>query len=124
MKDYINKFVKNINPNLGILCSASQMVDEDQLNSPQAQEFGCSVDYNAYTKMANPKPEGTKTNLRSCGFHLHLGYENPNIDTSLMLVKYLDMYLGVPSVLRDTDSRRRSLYGKAGCFRLCRYGKL
>ena len=56
--------------------------------------------------------------------HLHLGYENPNIDTSLMLVKYLDMYLGVPSVLRDTDSRRRSLYGKAGCFRLCRYGKL
>lgn len=122
MKDYINKFVKNINPNLGILCSASQMVDEDQLNSPQAQEFGCSVDYNAYTKKANPKPEGTKTNLRSCGFHLHLGYENPNIDTSLILVKYLDMYLGVPSVLRDTDSRRRSLYGKAGCFRLCRYG--
>lgn len=32
------------------------------------------------------------------------------------------MYLGVPSVLRDRDKKRRSLYGKAGCFRLTGYG--
>lgn len=32
------------------------------------------------------------------------------------------MYLGVPSVLKDTDTKRRSLYGKAGCFRLTPYG--
>lgn len=32
------------------------------------------------------------------------------------------MYLGIPSVIKDPDKDRRSLYGKAGCFRLTRYG--
>lgn len=32
------------------------------------------------------------------------------------------MYLGVPSVIKDRDKRRRLLYGKAGCFRLTSYG--
>ena len=44
------------------------------------------------------------------------------MDDSLLLIKYLDMYLGVPSVLKDDDTKRRSLYGKAGCFRLTPYG--
>lgn len=122
MKQYIDKFVKNINQDYGILCAASKTVDKNQLQSPQAQLFGCDVDYNAYTEAPNPKPEGTKTNLRSAGFHIHIGYSNPNIDTSILLVKYLDMYLGVPSVIYDKDKRRRSLYGKAGCFRLTSYG--
>lgn len=124
MKQYIDKFVKNINPDYGILCAASKTVDKSQLQSPQAQLFGCDVDYNAYTESPNPKPEGSKTNLRSAGFHIHVGYDNPNIDSSLLIVKYLDMYLGVPSVIYDKDKRRRSLYGKAGCFRLTSYGKL
>lgn len=67
MKNYIDMFVKHINPNYGIQCVASRIVDDDQLNSKEAREFGCSVDYNAYTKKANPKPKGTSTNLRSAG---------------------------------------------------------
>lgn len=122
MKGYIDKFVKNLDPDYGILCAASKTVDKSQLQSPQAQLFGCDVDYNAYTEAPNPKPEGSRTNLRSAGFHIHIGYENPNIDMSVLLVKYLDMYLGVPSVIYDKDKRRRSLYGKAGCFRLTSYG--
>lgn len=122
MKAYIDKFVKNINPNFGILCAASKMVDANQLNSPQAKMFGCDIDYNVYTESPNPKPEGDKTRLRSAGFHIHIGYENPNTQTSLQLIRYLDMYLGVPSILYDRDKRRRSLYGKAGCFRLTDYG--
>lgn len=122
MKNYIDKFVKNINPDYRIKCIASQAVPESELQSDQAKQFGCDVDYNVYTKKANPKPEGNKTNIRSAGFHIHIGYENPNIDTSLSLIKYLDVYLGIPSVLKDKDTRRRSLYGKAGCFRLTKYG--
>lgn len=122
MKQYIDKFVKNINPDLGILCAASQMVDKSELQSPQAKLFGCDVDFNAYTQEPNPKPKGTRTNLRSCGFHIHIGYNDNNIDSSILLVKYLDAYLGLPSLLKDTDKKRRSLYGKAGCFRLTSYG--
>ena len=122
MKQYIDKFVKNINPDLGILCAASKSVDKSELQSPQAKMFGCDVDYNAYTQEPNPKPKGTRTNLRSCGFHIHVGYRDNNIDTSLQLVKYMDAYLGLTSLLKDPDKKRRSLYGKAGCFRLTPYG--
>ena len=32
------------------------------------------------------------------------------------------MYLGIPSVVKDPDTKRRTLYGKAGDFRLRPYG--
>lgn len=37
-------------------------------------------------------------------------------------MKYFDTYVGLPSVLYDTDVRRRTLYGKAGSFRLQPWG--
>lgn len=122
MKDYIRQFVKQINPNYDIRCKASFLVPEDQLQDPIAKLFGCSVDYNVYTEAANPKPKGEETNLRSAGFHLHCGYPNPSVEQSLLMIKYFDAYIGVPSVLHDPDTARRALYGKAGCFRLTSYG--
>ena len=122
MKNYIQRYVQEKNPNLDILCAASQKVPVDQLKSPEARLFGCSVDYNVYTESANPKPNGEKTNTRSGGFHIHCGYQDYNTGTSLQLIKYFDMYLGIPSILWDTDTQRRSLYGRAGCFRLTGYG--
>lgn len=122
MQDYIDKYVKAKNPDLGILCSASETVPDSELQSDQAKLFGCDVDYNVYTEDANPKPDGERTNLRSAGFHIHCGYKHTNIDTSISLIKYFDAFLGIPSVLYDQDTRRRSLYGKAGCFRLTSYG--
>lgn len=123
MKEYISKFVKEKDPDLGILCKASMTVDKSELKSKQAKEFGCDPDYNVYTEDVNPKPKNaSRTNLRSAGFHIHVGYDNHNIDDSLALIKYLDAYLGVPSLLLDKDTKRRSLYGKAGCFRLTPYG--
>ena len=67
MKQYIDKYVKNIDPDLGILCAASKMVDAGQLNSEQALMFGCSPDFNVYTESENEKPDGSKTRLRSAG---------------------------------------------------------
>lgn len=67
MQEYIDRFVKSKNPDFGIKCIASQTVPTSELQSDQAKLFGCDVDYNAYTMKANPKPEGTKTNVRSAG---------------------------------------------------------
>lgn len=122
MKEYIRNYVKKINPDLDIMNASSAYVDDSQLQSDEAKLFGCSVDYNAYTQKENPKPEGEKTNLRSSGIHIHCSYDKPNVQTSLELIKYFDMYLGIPSVVLDPDNERRKLYGKAGCFRLCKYG--
>lgn len=122
MKGYITDFVKRKNPKYGIKCSASELVDEDQLQSDEARLFGCSPDYNIYTGEENPKPHGETTNLRSAGCHIHCGYKDPSVDTSLELLQYFDLYLGIMSTIKDRDQRRRSLYGKAGCFRLTGYG--
>ena len=51
-----------------------------------------------------------------------MGYENRNIDTSMLMLQYIDAYVGIPSIIYDTDAERRKLYGKAGCFRLTKYG--
>lgn len=122
MKEYIRQFVKKINPDYDILCQASAYVDEDQLQSDEAKLFGCSIDFNAYTEAPNPKPKGETTNLRSTGCHIHIGYPDRNVEKSISLVKYMDAYVGIPSVLIDPDTKRRELYGKAGCYRLTRYG--
>ena len=122
MKNYISRYVQEKNPDLGILCKASMNVPEDQLNSPEAKLFGCDPDYNVYTQSVNKKPNGENTNLRSAGFHIHICYPRFNTQTSLTLVKYLDMFLGIPSVIWDNDCKRRTLYGKAGSFRLTSYG--
>lgn len=79
-------------------------------------------DFNVYTQSINPKPEKFEDNTRTTGLHIHIGYEKPSIDFSLQLVKYMDMYVGVPSVIHDTDTKRRKYYGNAGSFRLCEYG--
>lgn len=122
MKGYIRNFVKKVNPEYDILSVASAYIDEDQLQTDVARLFGCSEDYNVYTERVNEKPNGLYTNLRSTGCHIHFGYHKPSIVTSFKMLKYFDMYLGIPSVILDPDTERRSLYGKAGCFRLCPYG--
>lgn len=122
MKDFIRNFVKQRNPDYDLMHVASAHVNPDILNNEIAQLFGCSVSYNAYTEMPNPRPEGDKTNLRSAGVHLHCSYDNPNVFDNLNIIKYFDAYLGIPSVIMDPDTERRSLYGKAGDFRMCSYG--
>ena len=83
-----------------------------------AMNFGCDIDYNAYTGEANPKPNPWTT-LRTAGGHVHVGADNIDMHK---LVKTMDLYLGVPSVVLDSDAERRELYGKAGCYRPKDYG--
>lgn len=55
--------------------------------------------------------------------HIHLGCDGGlSVREVEKFVKYFDQYVVLPSILVDTDTRRRSLYGKAGCFRLTSYG--
>lgn len=120
MKAYITGFLES--RDLHPVYAASAVYDDDQIQSDEAKEFGCSPDYNAWTNGVNQKPEGTSTNLRSAGCHFHCGYDNKSAKRSRDLIKALDVFVGVPSVIIDTDTKRRSLYGKAGCFRHTMFG--
>jgi len=122
-------FVNRVSKVLGILMertscsidySSSHVFTKEWLRSQggKALTFGCDRDYNAYTGMVNPKPSG-KTLIRSAGGHIHLGRSDIDL---IKLVKTMDLYLAVPSILADKDTDRRSLYGKAGCYREKPYG--
>ena len=67
----------------------------------------------------NNPPSLDGTNLRSCGGHLHIGFDRAKNDMMARphLVRILDLVAGVPSIIIDKDKDRRKLYGKAGAHR-------
>lgn len=130
-KEYINTLLENIRipieNEIGDLdiedlelvtkCIASATFQYEDLISDQAQMFGCESDYDVYTFDAN-KVNRINPYLRSAGGHIHLGYDNHNMDTTVKLIKAFDLFLGLQSVILDPDKERRSMYGKAGCYRI------
>ena len=113
-------------------CTPSAEFPETELQTPEACEFGCDPDYNAWTKKMNQPPRATKTNFRSCGGHIHVGFvEGTKADFLLNrmgkanTIRMMDAFHGVTSIILDDspESRdRRRLYGKAGCYRETDYG--
>jgi hypothetical protein len=89
---------------------------KDELVAPAALEFGCDPDYNAWTGKRNPRPKAEDETLRSCGGHVHVGLDTVGIDDK-QIIKAMDLFLGVPSVLMDKGELRKKLYGKAGAYR-------
>jgi hypothetical protein len=104
-------------------------LDYIQSQPKEARDLGCSPDFNAYTKEANPRPD-VNTPFRTASGHIHIGWTDEPVDVNdeghleacRALTKSLDVWLGIPSLAWDQDDRRRSLYGAAGAFRPKPYG--
>lgn len=119
----LNTLTSRLPEGFDIEIAASAIIPEEFLQTPQAQEIGCDPDFNAWMGCANIPPAIESLNgLRTCGGHIHIGYDNPTKTTSIALIKALDLFLTLPSILKDTDSRRREVYGKAGAYRIKPYG--
>jgi hypothetical protein len=111
-----------------------------EIADPEARRFGCAPDFNAYTKTINtPEMDASRHPFRYAGGHLHIGvpdmkYRKPGdpymklaCDESrhLRVIKCMDILVTIPTLLLDNSQaakRRRSKYGKAGCFRPTPYG--
>lgn len=100
----------------------------DQMTDPGAHVFGCEPDFNAWGPQGfdkdgnpmniNPGIQVPHQFMRSAGGHIH-------VETKLdpvKVVRGMDLFLGVPSVLMDQGEDRRKLYGKAGAHRIKPYG--
>lgn len=119
MFDYIRSIIPQ---GMDISLVTSGDFTDEELDHPQAKLAGCSMDYNAWSLSGNEKPDFEATNTRCNGAHLHFGYEDTNDETSIDLIRALDLTLGVTLVLFDQDTKRRELYGRAGCFRMTSFG--
>lgn len=100
------------------------------LMNKEAQAIGCEGDYNAWTEEPNLS---LKNNLkvleyfqngnRSAGGHVHFSFKNIELKdfkpTIFKIIRRLDYYLTLPSLLYDfKGAARRLLYGSPGA---CRY---
>lgn len=123
---YLNKSIGYLNASLPEeLCTVAQpaaILADKYLQTDNAKLFGCDPDYCVWTKSMNERPNAENSNLRSAGGHIHIGYDDPNMDVNEALVKAMDLCVGVPSVIQEPDNERKLLYGKAGCFRWKDYG--
>lgn len=95
---------------------------------PEALELGCDPDFNGWNMQANDKPNGDRL-FRTASGHVHIGWtDGENIEDAqhyqrcCHVAQQMDFFLGLPSLHYDKDTRRRSMYGKAGCFRPKSYG--
>lgn len=89
----------------------------------EAKELGCDPDFNAWTRQVNPVPD-VEAPFRTGAGHLHLGWKDGSADLeeAFPVIKQMDCYLGIASVLFDPETRRRGLYGRAGACRAKPYG--
>jgi len=123
---HINKnktWIKDLAAELGLemLVKPSAVFDDDQLQSFEAQTFGCEPDFNAWMDGdMNPRPNAANKNLRSCGGHVHIALNDG--DDVLGVIQAMDLFVGCLMLDFDEDMGRRELYGRAGAFRKKSYG--
>ena len=100
---------------------ASALADDSLLSDPITRIAGCEADYDAWNLCKNESASEAYAigNMRAAGGHLHISFDQ-SVDQPMeriKMVRALDLVLGVPSVIHDSDAIRRTLYGKAGSFR-------
>jgi hypothetical protein len=120
-----------------LIVEPSATFDKVHLTDPEAQEFGCDPDFNAYTVSMNEKPWCGDSGFRSCGAHIHIGCLNSDgkaikgleflltFDGKILAIKSMDLFHGTISTVLDNSNaavKRRELYGKAGAHRPTDYG--
>lgn len=116
------KYIESIIPKeLETVAVPAAYLNEKYLQTENAKTFGCEPDFNAWTEMQN-MPPAPNENMRTAGGHIHIGYKNPNVFINKSLIKALDIYLGVPSILQEPENDRKRMYGKAGAYRDKSYG--
>lgn len=119
MMKYLSDMLKEKGITLAI--DASAIMPEEELQTPESLTFGCDPDYNAYTLRPNPRPFCENWRLRSAGGHVHVGTSGSKAKM-VAIARAMDYYLGLYSVLHDSDTQRKELYGKAGAMRFKSYG--
>ncbi len=131
MRQVLTDLSRIVAPNR-LMVKASAEYPEAALDSDEARMFGCDPDFNSWTMGINMFDNTrARHSLRSAGGHWHVGYKEGTREMledpygKAEVVKMLDVFQGVSSILLDLDDSsplRRSLYGRAGAHRPKPYG--
>lgn len=108
---------KNLPEALVVRVQPSAEFTDAMLADDQAHIVGCSEDFSAYSGENVSVTNLSESNWRFAGGHIHVGYPSPAYFSSKTIVKWMDIFLGLPSVVLDTDERRKAVYGTPGRWR-------
>jgi len=131
IRTVLGELARVVAPNL-LTVRASASFPEQALDNDEARVFGCDPDFDSWTLSMN-EIDGTAAlaSFRSAGGHFHVGKKEAVAEMlddpygKVEVVKMLDVFLGIPSVILDPDptsKARRALYGRAGAHRPKDYG--
>lgn len=117
-----NLQLQQVRPDLHLRSVSSARYSNKELNSDTARMFGCEPSYCVYTDEQSPRPTPQQVgNLRSFGCHIHIGYKTEDEENIILyaqrLIRAMDITCGLGSIIIDTDTDRRQIYGNAGDLR-------
>ncbi len=136
IRTVLGSLAKIVRPNV-LTIRAYAEYPEAALEHDEAKVFGCDPDYCAWPNrdgilcMNSIPSHKALEPYRSAGGHFHIGYKKETEEMlrddygKIEVVKMLDVFLGIPSVVLDPDpsaKERRALYGTAGAHRPKEYG--
>lgn len=102
--------------------SSAEFAEDYKKSHAQAFVIGCDPDFNAYTQQVRRPPDVVVGSLiRHAGGHFHVGYDKALVPPHIV-VQFLDLFLGLPSLNMDRQGLRRQFYGQAGSYREKDYG--
>lgn len=95
----------------------------------EATQLGCNPDFDAWADGGVNDPPNCEMPFRTGAGHVHIGwtqdanmYGSKHMEKCIDVIKQLDFFLGLPSLFYDKGVKRRTMYGKPGCFRPKSYG--
>ena len=126
------RYIANQNPDVVLVAAPVVYFSPKYFeNLPShVRELGCNPDYNAYTGLANKKPETDKP-MRTGSGHIHIGWMETQLENAMAeehfsdcckMTEKLDWLLYNSSIEWDKNEERRVLYGAPGAFRPKKYG--
>lgn len=128
----LKQTVRVVGPKYKLIVRASAKFPKSALKHPDTQMFGCESDFDAWRLCPNIIEEDAATDsFRTAGGHIHVGHtpKSKKLLTDdwgkVEVVKMMDAFVGVTSVLLDNDPTsvaRRKLYGRSGAHRMKDYG--
>lgn len=131
MRAVLGELSRIVSPNK-LEVKASAQYPDKALSTREARVFGCDPDFDSWTLRMNQVDSSSAVeNFRSAGGHFHIGHKEKTKEMlsddygKIEVVKMMDIFMGIPSILLDSDPSsppRRKLYGRAGAHRPKKYG--
>jgi hypothetical protein len=102
-----------------LVAQSSHIFTDQQLKPKRLNKFGCEPSYDAYADGEVNKVEKLIPNMRTCGTHIHVGFDGDfTKDELYRFIFCMEKCVGLESLKLDKDFMRRTMYGKPGEYRV------